>query len=217
MQVSEIFYSIQGEGTNTGAPAIFLRLSGCHLRCSWCDSKFTWDRKSGKQMTIEQVIKEIKKFPSTHLVITGGEPLLQQSELTNLLKELKKAKYFVEVETSATLETFLNKFIDQYNCSPKLSNSNNKNADLKKEVINSFPKDKTYYKFVIDKESDIKEVESLIKKFDLPKDKIILMPQGITKKAVKEKTKWLIEICKKHNYRLSQRLHIEIWGNKKGY
>jgi len=217
MQVSEIFYSIQGEGTNTGAPAIFLRLSGCHLRCSWCDSKFTWDRKSGKQMTIEQVIKEIKKFPSTHLVITGGEPLLQQSELTNLLKELKKAKYFVEVETSATLETFLNKFIDQYNCSPKLSNSNNKNADLKKEVINSFPKDKTYYKFVIDKESDIKEVENLIKKFDLPKNKIILMPQGITKKAVKEKTKWLIEICKKHNYRLSQRLHIEIWGNKKGY
>lgn len=216
MQVSEIFYSIQGEGTNLGTPAVFLRLSGCHLRCSWCDSKFTWDRNSGKQMRTEQILKEIKKHPCNHLVVTGGEPLLQQNELIGLFKKLKtnSPPFFIEIETSGTLETHLNKYIDQYNISPKLSNSNNKNAKIKPET---FPMNKSFFKFVIDSPKDLNEVKVMIKKFDLPKEKIILMPQGITKKAMKEKTKWLAEICKKNGFKLSPRLHIEIWGNKKGH
>lgn len=215
MQISEIFYSIQGEGTQIGVPAIFIRLSGCHLRCSWCDSKFTWDRKSGTSMSTEGIIKEIQKYPCRHIVITGGEPLLQQSELIRLLKKLKTKKdtYFIEVETSGTLKTYLNTFIDQYNMSPKLSNSNNKNAEIK---ITTFPLERTYFKFVIDNPNDVKEVKSLIKKFDLAKEKIILMPEGITKKSLNEKTKWLAEICKKENFRLSPRLHVNIWGNKRG-
>src|SRR3990167_4483643 len=102
MQVSEIFYTLQGEGTNIGKPAIFLRLAGCHLRCVWCDSKFTWNMKSGKKMSTEEVIKKLKKYPCKHLVITGGEPLIQQNALKELLQKLDK-KYFVEMETSGSL------------------------------------------------------------------------------------------------------------------
>lgn len=208
MQVSEIFYTLQGEGTNIGNPSIFLRLSGCHLRCSWCDSKFTWKLNSGKKMTTKEIIKEIKKFPTKNLVITGGEPLLQQSAIIELLSELKG--YFVEMETSGSLKSHLDKYINQYNCSPKLSNSKNRKTGFEK-----LPVEKTYYKFVVDKKNDIKEIKDFLKKNDIKKEKVLLMPQGITKRDITEKSKWLAEICKKENLRFSPRLHINIWGNKR--
>mgnify|MGYP001591590327 FL=1 len=157
MQVSEIFYSIQGEGTNLGAPAIFLRLAGCHLRCVWCDSKFTWSLKSGEKMSTAEITKELKKFPCKHLVVTGGEPLIQQNALKELFEKLKD--YYIEMETSGSLKSHLHKYIDQYNCSPKLSNSKNNRINLEE-----FPIEKTYYKFVIEKPGDIEEVKSFIKK-----------------------------------------------------
>lgn len=208
MQVSEIFYTLQGEGTNIGNPSIFLRLSGCHLRCSWCDSKFTWKLNSGKKMTTKEIIKEIKKFPTKNLVITGGEPLLQQSAIIELLSELKE--YFVEMETSGSLKSHLDKYINQYNCSPKLSNSKNRKTEFEK-----LPIEKTYYKFVVDKKNDIKEIKDFLKRHDIKKEKVLLMPQGITKKDITDKSKWLAEICKKENLRFSPRLHINIWGNKR--
>lgn len=222
MQISEIFYSIQGEGTNIGKPAIFLRLAGCHLRCVWCDSKFTWDMKSGKQMSTEQIIKVIKKYPCKHLIITGGEPLIQQSEIKELLeKRVQNQKknisqqYFVEIETSGSLQPQMNELVDQYNCSPKLSNSKNRPINYNLS-LQKFPKEKTWYKFVVDKKSDLKEIKKFIKDHKLPKDKIILMPQGISKTEILKCGKWLAEICKKENWRFSTRLHIELWGNKRG-
>jgi organic radical activating enzyme len=209
MRISEIFYSIQGEGTNIGTPAIFIRLAGCHLRCVWCDSKFTWDMKSGKEMNTAAIIKVIKKYPCKHLVITGGEPLIQQSGIKELLKKLPE--YYVEIETSGTIASLINEFINQYNCSPKLKNSKNRPLTLQK-----FPEEKTWYKFVIDKKSDLKEIKEMIKKYLLPKDKIILMPQGITREEIAKKSPWVAEICKKENWKFSTRLHIEIWGNKRG-
>lgn len=210
MQISEIFYSIQGEGPNIGKPSIFLRLQGCHLRCVWCDSKFTWDFKSGKKMTTEEVIKELKKYPGKNLVITGGEPLIQQSALKELLEKIGK-NYYVEMETSGSLKSTLDKYINQYNCSPKTGNSKNKKIHLEK-----FPAEKTIYKFIIDKKEDLEEIEELIKKYRLPKDKILLMPQGIKKSELQKKSKWLIEICKEKNYRFSPRLHINIYSNQRG-
>lgn len=209
MRISEIFYSIQGEGTNTGAPAIFIRLAGCHLRCVWCDSKFTWDMKSGKEMSTAAIIKVINKYPCKHLVITGGEPLIQQSGIKELL--LKLPEYYVEIETSGTIVSFISEFINQYNCSPKLKNSKNRPMSLQK-----FPEEKTWYKFVVDKKSDTKEIKEMMKKYSLPKEKIILMPQGITREEMTEKSPWIAEICKKENWHFSTRLHIEIWGNKRG-
>lgn len=210
MQISEIFYSIQGEGANIGQPSIFLRLQGCHLRCTWCDSKFTWDFKGGKKMTTDQIIKSLKKYPGKNLVITGGEPLIQQSALKELLEKIGK-NYFVEMETSGSLKSTLDQYIDQYNCSPKTSNSKNKILKLEK-----FPAEKTFYKFVVDTKKDLEEIEVLIKKHRLPKSKIILMPQGIKKATLEKKSKWLIEICKTKNYRFSPRLHIDIYSNTRG-
>lgn len=218
MHIAEIFYSIQGEGTHTGKPAIFIRLTGCHLRCVWCDSKFTWNMKSGKKMIIDQIIKTLKKYPCKHLVITGGEPLLQQPVLRELLKKLNPPQtknYYIEVETSGSLQPQINELVDQYNCSPKLSNAKNRPIPYRISLP-KFPQEKTYYKFVIDKKSDIKELKKFIKDHALPKDKIILMPQGTTKSEIAKRTTWLAEICKKENWRLSTRLHIEIWGNKRG-
>lgn len=208
MQISEIFYSLQGEGINVGVPSIFIRLSGCHLRCTWCDSKFTWDMKSGTKMTTDEIIKEIKKYPCKHLVITGGEPLIQQSALTDLLSKLKG--YYVEMETSGSLKSNIDRYINHYNCSPKLSNSQNKRIHLEK-----FPSTKTYYKFVVDTEKDLAEIQEFISKYKLPKDKILLMPQGIKRSEINQKSKWLAEICKRENIRFSPRLHINIWGNKR--
>ncbi len=208
MQVSEIFYSIQGEGVNVGKPSIFLRLAGCHLRCSWCDSKFTWDFKSGKKMETEKIIKELKKFPCKNLVITGGEPLIQQNALKELLEKLEG--YYIEMETSGSLKSHLDKYINQYNCSPKLSNSKNKKITLEK-----LPKEKTWYKFVVDKPQDIEEIKKFIKQKKIDQGKVLLMPQGIKKREIDKCTKWLVEACKKENIRFSPRLHINIWGNKR--
>ncbi len=208
MRISEIFYSLQGEGESIGKPVIFLRLSGCHLRCTWCDSKFTWDFKSGKTMTTAEILKEIKKFPAKHLVITGGEPLIQQSALKELLEKIPN--YYIEMETSGSLKSHIDDYINHYNCSPKLSNSGNKEIRLEK-----FPAEKTYYKFVVSDEKNLHEIKSFIKKHHLNKDRIFLMPEGITKRIIQEKSLWLAEICKKENLRFTPRLHINIWGNKR--
>lgn len=208
MRVSEVFYSIQGEGINIGQPSVFLRLAGCHLRCSWCDSKFTWELKSGKEMSTEKILKEIKKYPTKNLVITGGEPLIQQNALIELLKNLKG--YYVEMETSGSLKSHISKYINHYNCSPKLSNSENRTIKLEK-----FPPEKTWYKFVVSKPENLEEIKAFIKTNKLPQEKIILMPEGIKKRELAEKTVWLVEICKQENFRFSPRLHINIWGNKR--
>jgi len=159
-------------------------------------------------MTTSEILKEIKQYPCKHLVITGGEPLIQQNSLIELLKELKD--YYIEIETSGSLPTHLNKYIDNYNCSPKLENSENHRAKLEK-----FPEEKTYYKFVVDKDSDLKEIKSFIRKHRLPKNKIQLMPQGTKKRELAKKSEWLAEICKKENFRFTPRLQIELWGNKR--
>lgn len=216
MRISEIFYTLQGEGPNIGKPAVFIRLAGCHLRCSWCDSKFTWKLKSGKEMPLEEIIKEIQKHPTKNLVITGGEPLLQQNALIELFKKLKN--YYIEMETSGSIESFLNEYIDHYNCSPKLKNSGNNPKKLDTAYEKALPKlpvEKTYYKFVVDNAKDLEEIKSFIRKHKIPQEKILLMPQGIKKRELAEKSKWLAEICKSENLRFTPRLHINLWGNKR--
>lgn len=237
MQVCEIFYSIQGEGQEIGQPAIFLRLQGCNLRCRFCDTAYSQEIKRKiytnksqlqpaqnqnsytkdfsdekfEEMSVSEIFKELKKFPAKHIVLTGGEPLLQQKELIPLLKKLKS--YFIEVETNGTISPIISQYIDKFNCSPKLSNAIDLN--LKYEALKSFPKEKTTYKFVIDSEKDITEVKKFIKDHKLPKNKVLLMPQGKTTDEIMEKSKFLIERCKKELFRFTPRLHIMLWSNQK--
>ena len=210
--INEIFYSIQGEGPLTGRPAVFLRLGGCNLKCKWCDSKFTWHPKyaDNKHMTIEQVIKKIKQYPCNHLIITGGEPLLQQDKIISLLKKL--SKYTIEIETNGSISLKINKYIEQINCSPKLKNSGNTSYPLKIQLTDK----KVIFKFVIKDKNDLKEIKTYIKTNKISQEKVYLMPEGTNRTKILERSKWLIEICKKEGYNFSPRLHIMLYGGRRG-
>src|SRR6267143_4783455 len=140
MKVSEIFCSIQGEGLNAGKQAVFLRMALCNLACEWCDTKYTWDWKNYayanevKEMNVEQVKADLLKRGVKHLVLTGGEPMLQQGELLPLLQSLKETGFFIEIETNGTLTpaSEMIEVVDQWNVSPKLENSGNSSSSREK-------------------------------------------------------------------------------------
>lgn len=209
--VNEVFYSVQGEGPNVGRPSIFVRLGGCNLACTWCDSKFTWDPKvaDNTMTTTDAVIQEIQKYPATHLVITGGEPMLQQKAIRALMESLPG--YTAEVETNGSQASEIDDLIEQFNCSPKLANSGNKSYPLALDPKNQ----KVIFKFVIQKESDLEEVEKYAKEWEIPRTKIWLMPEGVNKKVIQERSLWLIDLCKQKGYHFTPRLHILLYDNER--
>ena len=241
--VSEIFYSIQGEGRYAGQPAIFLRLEGCNLRCVWCDTKYTLVpiHRFSANSVVEELKKLILATNCNHLVLTGGEPLIQEERLNNLLSQLvdevSKLFYrlFVEVETNTTLfPKYLsrNKKIEvHYNLSPKLSNSKNlKSLRYKTNILKKWAKltkDFFFYqrspsvdwKFVVSSAKDLREVlDDFVFKFNLPSDNVYLMPLTTnysTKEYVK-RSRLVVSWCKKYNFNFSPRLQILLWGRKRG-
>lgn len=208
--ISEIFYSLQGEGPNIGQPTVFVRTTGCNLHCDWCDEPEALDVKKGIQMTTEKILKEIQKHNIKFVDITGGEPMLQQQQLLPLLQHLKDLGYSIEIETNGSFESKIDDTITHYNCSPKFSNSGNKPYKLK------LKNPKTFYKFVADTPEDIQEVLHFITSENLPKEKCSLSPQCRTEEEAFQKSLWLMEECKTHNLKFSPRMHIYYWGNKKG-
>jgi len=239
LKISEIFCSIQGEGISSGTPCIFLRLSNCNLKCSWCDTKYTWDwdnydiTKEIKEISIDEVVKRIYEFSKINrLVITGGEPLLQQNKLIILVKKIKnkdkgeknEKPFYIEIETNGTIlpNKELIGLIDQWNISPKTSNSNNGqygiNLDKIYEDSLTFCKnlENAFFKFVIDNNKDLVDVEQVIKKFDLPRSHVILMPQATTKEKIMEKSAWLKEYANENNTLFSSRLQVLLWDNQRG-
>lgn len=222
LKISEIFYSLQGEGIDVGKPAVFIRTALCNLSCVWCDTKYTWDwnhydyDREVSEMTVPEIQEQISGFDTKHCVITGGEPLIQQTKLVPLLSNLKSKDYFVEVETNGTIlpSDTIERFVDRWNVSPKLQNSSiSKQHREVQTCLGYFAKNsKAYIKFVICNRSDLTEVKSLIVKYSLKRQKIILMPEGNSAAEIMEKSKWLAEICLKNGYRLSIRLHSLVWS-----
>lgn len=239
----EIFYSIQGEGKNMGKPSVFVRLATCNLYCHWCDTDYTWnwigtpyshqnDSKPGYnkypkdsyiiEVPNDQIIKQIESYNCLNLVITGGEPLMQQKDLISLLDALTESKYsyYIEFETNGTSvpSKVLDILTDQYNVSLKLKNSKVKENDrLNERAITFFAQSpKANFKFVIDQENDINEVFELTEKYNIPHKRIYLMPQGTTSDDLLKKQQWLVELCKQYGFNYSDRLHIHIYGNKRG-
>ncbi|MSQ31780.1 MAG: 7-carboxy-7-deazaguanine synthase QueE [Dehalococcoidia bacterium] len=222
----EIFQSIQGEGASAGTPSVFLRLAQCNLRCAWCDTKYTWDwahfdqAKETTKMSVEDICNAVSAFGMKRLIITGGEPLLHQDKLFPLCKWLKSSGYVFEIETNGTITPSpeMLSLIDQWNVSPKLANSGN--SPQKREItpaLKTFASSKrSFFKFVISEESDVKEVEVLADKYCISKEQIILMPQAATKAALNMRSAWLTKLCEEKGYRFSSRLHIMLWGNKRG-
>ena len=225
MRISEIFESVQGEGTNAGKESIFIRTASCNLKCSWCDTKYTWDwdnfdyNSEVHDMTIDEIIQKLKNFTAKNIVITGGEPLIQQDELILLLSSLPK-KFFIEIETNGTILPLdrLIPLIDQWNVSPKTSNSNNLIEQCEIGNCYKFFKNhtKTFFKFVVESKSDILEISNIIEKYELDKSKILLMPQALTKNDLISKESLIQTLCEKNNFRYSSRLHVMKWGNVRG-
>lgn len=205
MILSEISYSIQGEGLNIGKPAVFVRLAGCNLKCKWCDTAYAW---KGKNVEIGKVITAIKKYPQCkHLVITGGEPMLQQNAILALRREFPD--YYIEVETNGSQPVRCFDAVDLFTVSYKTSNSGNAPYELKTK------NEKCVYKFVVGGKRDFAEIEAVIKKYKLPADKIFLMPQGVSCASILKNQDFIIDYCKAKNYRFSTRLHILLWGDER--
>ena len=216
LKVNNIFPSIQGEGVNLGNPSVFLRLGGCNLRCGFCDTKYAFDGELTKHT---EIINKILEYGIKHLVITGGEPILQQDELSSIIMMLQDKGFTFELETNGTIEPnhVLETHINLWNVSPKLSNSSNsEDIRYKPKVIEYFTKlSNAWFKFVVDKREDLKEIEKFITKNMINKHRVILMPQA-TSVTDHQKREWIIGHCLEKGYRYSPRLHIILWGNVKG-
>jgi len=222
----EIFCSVQGEGINIGRPAVFLRLGLCNLACTWCDTKYTWDwdsydkKEQIVEMGIGEVGQEILKHEPRYLVLTGGEPMIQQSHFIPMLEHLKERAFFIEIETNGTIvpDQKLVNLIDHWSVSPKLDNSGNLRS--LREIPECYRFFATipsgYFKYVLQDEDDFKEVQTLMNKYHLPPNKIILMPEAQSRADLIERSKWVIELCKKTGCIFSTRLQILLWGNQRG-
>ncbi len=224
IKLSEVFESIQGEGPNAGKPCVFVRLATCNLTCSWCDTKYTWDWKRFDYdaevhvTTPREVAERVRAFSPQHLVITGGEPLLQQPAVTELLGELD-SKTFVEVETNGTLAPCLElgKRVDHWNVSPKLANSGEpEKRRLREDALRALrDTGKAWLKLVVE-EGDIDEADALVAKAGWPKERVLLMPQADTRVALAKKGPVVVEACRARGYRYSSRLHVQLWDTRRG-
>jgi len=209
-----------------GVPSVFLRLATCNLSCRWCDTKYTWDWANFDYETevIEldpaELQHRIQAFKCPHMVITGGEPLLQQAELEPLVASLAGEGFSFEVETNGTIAPSpeMLRHIGQWNVSPKLRTSGNLPEErlmpVPLQIFAGLPK--AFFKFAIAAESDIDEVCSLVEQYNIPAERVLLMPEGRTPDALERKNEWLSEACLKHGFRFTTRLHIILWGDERG-
>ena len=227
MRIAEIFHSIQGEGLLVGVPSAFVRTTGCNLRCQWCDSPYTSWEPTGESLSVEEILAQVRAFHCRHVVVTGGEPLLIP-EVVPLCADLRRAGHYVTIETAGTV--FRPVECDLVSLSPKLSNSTphvreggrfalrHEQLRLQPEVIRRLIGLAEYQlKFVIDRPEDLDEVHALLALLPpVPADRVLLMPQGITRDELDRRSAWLAELCKRHGFRFCTRLHIELYGNRRG-
>lgn len=230
MRISELFYSIQGEGTLVGVPSVFVRTSGCNLRCGWCDTPYASWKPEGSEWGVEDVLAELRKHPARHVVLTGGEPMIAK-ELPELAGRLREAGYHLTIETAGTVmpEGIA---CDLASISPKLSNSTpslerggeawvkrHEETRLQPEVLRAWAEQyEVQWKFVISNAEDLTDAREVLERVGVPIEpsRVLLMPEGTSVEAMQGRYPLLIEACKTFGYRLSPRLHIDLFGNKRG-
>ena len=231
MRISEIFYSVQGEGGLTGVPSVFVRTSGCNLRCGWCDTPYASWSPEGPEMSLGQIVEAVSQYSSRHVVITGGEPMVAK-EIRELIALFQEQGTHVTVETAGTVYPD-GLTVDLASLSPKLANSTpslekagaawvqrHEQTRLQPDVLRSWIESSRDYqlKFVISSEADLIEAQSVVASLGIPilPEKILLMPEGTSMEVMRTRYPLLIEACLNQGYRLSPRLHIELFGNKRG-
>ena len=222
MKIAELFYSIQGEGSLVGVPSVFVRTSGCNLRCRWCDTPYTSWQPEGTDWPLDRILDEVKAQGARHVVVTGGEPMIAP-EIMPLTERLRKAGLHITVETAGTV--FEPVACDLMSISPKLSNSTpegpfaaqHERVRIQHEVLRRLIARYEYQlKFVMDKPQDLPEVVALVEALGADRGRVILMPEGIEREQLAERSVWLAEICKQEGFRFSPRLHVDLWGNRRG-
>jgi len=228
MRIAEIFHSIQGEGLLAGVPSIFIRTSGCNLRCHWCDTPYASWKPEGPEMSIEEILKKISEWNCNHIVLTGGEPMIAP-DLPELATALKKQKRHITIETAGTIPP--NGIpCDLASISPKLSNSTppperdpawakkHEATRLQPEVITEWIRKYPFQlKFVVSSELDLEEIKDLLSRLPhVPLHQILLMPEGTDVKTLATRSPWLVEICKREGFRFCPRLQIELFGHTRG-
>jgi 7-carboxy-7-deazaguanine synthase len=216
-RIAETFYSIQGEGATAGLPAVFVRLQGCSVGCGWCDTKYSWDPASGREVALLALLDEVAAFPCPRVVITGGEPL-ESPLFAPLAAALVARGHVVEVETSGTLEPPADAdSAIQWNVSVKLSGSGvAERVRINPAAIRGFLAREAWWKFVVGEPGEVGEVLRLAERFALPRERVLLQPEGLRAEELAARTPWLVEACKAHGFRFSPRLHILIWGPGRG-
>jgi len=234
----ELFASVQGEGPSAGRPTAFVRLSRCNLACQWCDTAYTWRftgdnrphrddlafERGANQIVLDEadVANRILALGQDRLVITGGEPLLQGAALARMAALLLHARpdMRLEVETNGTVAPApaLDALVHQYNVSPKLAHSGNPaELALIPERLTAWAADeRAFFKFVIADPADLDEVLALRQTHDIPSERIFLMPEGTGSAVVTARLKWLVPLAIKHGMRLTDRLHIHLFGDTRG-
>ena len=228
MRISEIFHSIQGEGLLAGVPSVFIRTSGCNLRCDWCDTPHASWKPEGPEMSIPEIMQKISAWNCQHVVLTGGEPMIAPG-LSELAGALKKQSKHITIETAGTIAPN-NISCDLASLSPKLSNSTpsaerdpawakkHEATRLQPAVIAEWIKNYDFQlKFVVSSEQDLKEIKHLLSRLPpVPLHRILLMPEGIDAQTLLTRSPWLVEICKCEEFRFCPRLHIELFGHTRG-
>jgi 7-carboxy-7-deazaguanine synthase len=229
MFIAEIFQSIQGEGALCGTPSIFIRTSGCNLRCGWCDTKFASWSPEGEELTMTAILARVAEYPAGHCVVTGGEPMVSPriGELTRALRNLGK---HVTLETAATIAPD-GVACDLASLSPKLANSTpgdrlspgwrERHERLRyapgiiRHWLDRFP---CQFKFVVTGPDDLREIDALLAAVGRPvaADRIFLMPEGVEAAVLESRAAFINELCRERGYRYGQRLHIELFGNTRG-
>ncbi len=226
MRIAEIFYSVQGEGSLVGVPSVFVRTSGCNLRCSWCDTPYTSWNPEGDELSLDAIVERAAALDvfgaARHAVLTGGEPMIAPG-MAELSRRFRERGMHVTIETAGTV--FAPVACDLMSISPKLANSTPEGAfraqherlRLQPDVLRRLMSAYDYQlKFVIAREEDVDEVLALAAQLEAPAGKVVLMPEGIAPETLNERGKWIAEICKRHGFRFSPRLHVHLYGNKRG-
>ena len=206
-----------------GTPSVFVRTSGCNLRCRWCDTPYTSWEPEGEERSVDSIVEEVNGFGASHVVITGGEPMIAPGieELTHGLTE------HITIETAGTVDKDVR--CDLMSISPKLANSTPSNGTgalwaaqhdrtrYQPEILKRLIQLYAYQlKFVIGEPGDLSEVQAIVDHIGAAKSRVVLMPEGVDPAVLAERGRWLSEIAKQTGFRMSPRLHIDLWGNRRG-
>lgn len=228
MKLCELFHSIQGEGKLAGVPSVFVRLSGCNLRCTWCDTPYaSWDAE-GEEIAVGQLVSRVAALDVPHVVITGGEPMIYQ-ETAELCDALAGMGRHITLETAGTIYRPMK--LSLASVSPKLANSTpverqggrfaraHEQQRLNLPVIQQFIDTAPEFqlKFVVADPKDMEEIHDILRQLHgwRPCD-VLLMPEGVDSDTLGARGPWLGELCKQSGFRFCPRLHIALYGNRRG-